>query len=65
MMGFRRHLALAGILLGAAGAALGQPLIVWLSIGLLSIALVLRLIAEFRKRRAASASDNVSADQDE
>ena len=65
MMGIRQYLALAGIGLGVAGAALGQPLIVWLSIGLLSIALVLRLIAEFRKRRAASASDSVSADRDD
>jgi hypothetical protein len=65
MINLRRSIALAGFLAGGAGAALEQPLMVWAAIALLSVALVLRLIAEFRLRRAASPSDSVSRPVDE
>jgi len=65
MINLRRSIALAGFLVGGTGAALEQLLMVWAAIALLSVALVLRLIAEFRKRRAASPSDSVSQPVDE
>ena len=65
MINLRRSIALAGFLVGGAGAALEHPLMVWAAIALLSVALVLRLIAEFRRRRAATPSDSVSQPVDE
>jgi hypothetical protein len=65
MITLRRSIALAGFLVGGVGAALEQPLMVWAAIGLLSVALLLRLIAGFRARRAASPSDGVSKPVDE
>ena len=59
----RRYIAIAGFLVGAAGAALEEPLVVWVAIGLLGVALLLRLIAGFGKRRSASPRDGMSADE--
>jgi len=64
MIAVRRYIAIAGFLVGAAGAALEEPLMVWVAIGLLGVALLFRLIAGFRKRRSASPSDTLSADDE-
>ncbi len=56
---------MAGFVIGAAGAALDRPVVVWAAIALLSLSLILRLVAGFRARRAASGSDSVSATEDE
>jgi hypothetical protein len=58
-------MALTGFLIGGVGAVLERPGVVWAAILLLSLSLVLRLVAAFRARRAASASDSVSAPEDE
>ena len=60
----RRYLALAGFLIGGVGAVLERPGVVWAAILLLTLSLVLRLVAALRDRRAASASDSVSAPED-
>ena len=65
MIALRRYIAVAGFLLGGAGAALERPLLVWAAIGLLSAALLLRLFAAARDRQAASPSDTLSAPEDE
>ncbi len=65
MIALRRYIAVAGFLLGGAGAALDQPLLVWAAIGLLCAALLLRLFAAARDRRAPSPSDTLSAPEDE
>jgi len=64
MMGLRRYVALAGFALGALGAAVERPLMVWAAIGLLGVVLLLRLIAGFRNPPPPSRSDTVSASDD-
>jgi 1,4-dihydroxy-2-naphthoate octaprenyltransferase len=64
MIAVRRYIAIAGFLVGAAGAALEEPFMVWVAIGLLAAALLLRLIAGFRNRRSSSPSNSPSADDE-
>jgi hypothetical protein len=65
MIGLRRYIALAGFLLGGIGAAVEQPALVWAAIGLLSAALLLRLLAASSERRAGPLSDTLSTSEDE
>ncbi|MGH7628551.1 MAG: hypothetical protein ACREOF_04040 [Gemmatimonadales bacterium] len=51
-------------MIGGAGVALERPILVWAAIVLLGLSLLLRLVAAFRDRRAASASDSLSAPED-
>jgi hypothetical protein len=65
MIAMRGWIAVAGFVVGAAGATLEIPWLIWAAIGLLSVALLLRLIAAYRNRLTASAPDSLSAAEDE
>jgi hypothetical protein len=64
MIALHRAVGVTGFVVGGAGAAVDEPLIVWLAIGLLSAAIALRGIARVRRRRTLSDADSVSASED-
>lgn len=52
----RHALAVVGLITGLAGVGLDDPRVVWIAIGLLGVAAVLRLIAT-RRARAGTVSE--------
>jgi hypothetical protein len=64
LIAVRHGIALAGFLVGAAGTLLDHRGLVWIAIGLLGVALLLRVIKGFRERRP-SPPDSVSPSRDD
>ena len=65
MIAVGHGIALAGFLVGGAGALLNHRVLVWIAIALLGVALTLRVVQGFRERRTPSPPDSVSAARDE